>query len=178
MKARLPGLLYIKWITDKQTGEFYGSSFLEMKDAASSALAVLQDKTKFLGRYVLHKVWSYSAHAELTLRFTAQTIEAVLLPSSPWRQVAPAPHRQQQRQPQRQPGLLQRTHHDESQDQRATSQREDREARGLPQAVRGQLVVQHRRRDHRGLLQGVRHPRGPAVAHPQGDGGVQSKFSV
>ena len=51
LKERLPGLLYIKWITDKSTGEFYGSSFLEMKDAASAALAVLQDKTKFLGRY-------------------------------------------------------------------------------------------------------------------------------
>ncbi len=52
LKERLPGLLYIKWITDKSTGEFYGSSFLEMKDAASAALAVLQDKTKFLGRLV------------------------------------------------------------------------------------------------------------------------------
>jgi hypothetical protein len=42
--------MFIKWITDKQTGEFYGSSFLEMKDPASAALAVLADKTKFLGR--------------------------------------------------------------------------------------------------------------------------------
>jgi nucleolin len=50
LRTRLPGITFIKWITDKQTGEFYGSSFLEMKDSASAALAVLQDKTKFLGR--------------------------------------------------------------------------------------------------------------------------------
>jgi nucleolin len=50
LKARLPGITFIKWITDKQTGEFYGSSFLEMKDASSAATAVLQDKQKFLGR--------------------------------------------------------------------------------------------------------------------------------
>ena len=50
LKGRLPGVTFIKWITDKQTGEFYGSSFVEMKDAASAALAVLQDKQKFMGR--------------------------------------------------------------------------------------------------------------------------------
>lgn len=50
MKNYLPGIVYIKWITDKETGAFYGSSFLEMKDAASAAMAVLQDKTKFMGR--------------------------------------------------------------------------------------------------------------------------------
>lgn len=54
LKQRLQGITYIKWITDKQTGEFYGSSFLEMKDPASAALAVLQDKSKFLGRYALY----------------------------------------------------------------------------------------------------------------------------
>lgn len=52
LRTRLPGITFIKWITDKQTGEFYGSSFLEMKDSASAALAVQQDKTKFLGRCV------------------------------------------------------------------------------------------------------------------------------
>lgn len=52
LKQRLQGIVYIKWITDKQTGEFYGSSFLEMKDAPSAALAVQQDKSKFLGRCV------------------------------------------------------------------------------------------------------------------------------
>ena len=52
LQGRLPGITFIKWITDKQTGEFYGSSFLEMKDPAAAALAVLQDKSKFLGRLV------------------------------------------------------------------------------------------------------------------------------
>ena len=42
--------MYIKWITDKETGEFYGSSFIEMKDAQAAAAAVMQDKSKFMGR--------------------------------------------------------------------------------------------------------------------------------
>ena len=46
----LPGITYIKWITDKETGEFYGSSFLEMKDPSAAAAAVLKDGSKFLGR--------------------------------------------------------------------------------------------------------------------------------
>lgn len=50
LMAYLPGIVYIKWITDKETGEFYGSSFIEMKDPASAALAVSQDKSKFMGR--------------------------------------------------------------------------------------------------------------------------------
>lgn len=50
LKAYLPGIVYIKWITDKETGEFYGSSFIEMKDPASAAMAVMQDKSKFMGR--------------------------------------------------------------------------------------------------------------------------------
>ena len=50
LKSRLPGITYVKWITDKQTGEFYGSSFIEMRDPESAALAVLQDNSKFLGR--------------------------------------------------------------------------------------------------------------------------------
>ncbi len=49
----LEGIVYIKWITDKQTGEFYGSSFLEMRDASSAAAAVLMDKAKFMGRLVI-----------------------------------------------------------------------------------------------------------------------------
>jgi hypothetical protein len=51
LKAFIPGITYIKWITDKETGEFYGSSFLEMKDPSSAAAAVMQDQSKFLGRY-------------------------------------------------------------------------------------------------------------------------------
>lgn len=50
LKAYLPGIVYIKWITDKETGEFYGSSFIEMKDPAAAAMAVMQDKSKFMGR--------------------------------------------------------------------------------------------------------------------------------
>lgn len=50
MKAYLPGIVYIKWITDKETGEFYGSSFIEMRDPAAAAMAVMQDKSKFMGR--------------------------------------------------------------------------------------------------------------------------------
>lgn len=50
LKTYLPGIVFIKWITDKETGEFYGSSFIEMKDASSAAMAVLQDKSKFMGR--------------------------------------------------------------------------------------------------------------------------------
>ncbi len=52
LKSCLPGITYIKWITDKLTGEFYGSSFLEMKDAEAAAKAVLQDGSKFMGRSV------------------------------------------------------------------------------------------------------------------------------
>ena len=46
----LEGITYIKWITDKQSGEFYGSTFLEMKDPNFAIGAVLKDKQKFLGR--------------------------------------------------------------------------------------------------------------------------------
>jgi hypothetical protein len=44
------GIVYIKWMTDKTTREFYGSTFLEMKNPAAAAAAVLLDKTKLLGR--------------------------------------------------------------------------------------------------------------------------------
>jgi hypothetical protein len=45
------GIVYIKWMTDKTTREFYGSTFLEMKNPAAAAAAVLLDKTKLLGRF-------------------------------------------------------------------------------------------------------------------------------
>jgi hypothetical protein len=47
------GITHIKWMTDKQTREFYGSTFIEMKDPAAAAAAVQLDKTKLLGRYVM-----------------------------------------------------------------------------------------------------------------------------
>jgi hypothetical protein len=50
MKSCLEGIVYIKWITDKQTREFYGSTFLEMKDPKAAAMAVMKDKSKFMGR--------------------------------------------------------------------------------------------------------------------------------
>ena len=53
LKKCLSGIVFIKWITDKETGEFYGSTFLEMNDPESAALAVQQDRTKFMGRYCL-----------------------------------------------------------------------------------------------------------------------------
>ena len=43
-------ITHIKWITDKTTKEFYGSTFLEMKNPAAAITAVLQDGTKFMGR--------------------------------------------------------------------------------------------------------------------------------
>ena len=49
----LPGITHIKWMTDKVTREFYGSTFIEMKDAKAAAAAVLMDKTKLLGRLVM-----------------------------------------------------------------------------------------------------------------------------
>eukprot|EP00607_Mallomonas_marina_P009975 CAMPEP_0182420870 /NCGR_PEP_ID=MMETSP1167-20130531/5951_1 /TAXON_ID=2988 /ORGANISM="Mallomonas Sp, Strain CCMP3275" /LENGTH=357 /DNA_ID=CAMNT_0024597383 /DNA_START=37 /DNA_END=1110 /DNA_ORIENTATION=+ len=50
LKNALPGITHIKWITDKVTKEFYGSTFIEMKDPESAAVAVLMDKSKLLGR--------------------------------------------------------------------------------------------------------------------------------
>eukprot|EP01031_Cornospumella_fuschlensis_P039208 gene39208-47708_t len=50
LQSCLPGITYIKWIVDKLTGEFYGSTFLEMKSPEAAALAVLKDRTKFKGR--------------------------------------------------------------------------------------------------------------------------------
>ena len=50
LKACLDGVTHIKWITDKQTREFYGSTFVEMKDSKAAATAVMKDKSKFMGR--------------------------------------------------------------------------------------------------------------------------------
>jgi len=44
------GITHIKWMTDKVSREFYGSTFIEMKDAKAAAAAVMMDKTKLLGR--------------------------------------------------------------------------------------------------------------------------------
>lgn len=50
LKNAIPGITHIKWITDKVTQEFYGSTFLEVRDPESAAAAVLMDKAKLLGR--------------------------------------------------------------------------------------------------------------------------------
>lgn len=50
LKQCIDGITHIKWITDKLTKEFYGSTFLEMKDAKAAITAVLQDGNKFMGR--------------------------------------------------------------------------------------------------------------------------------
>ena len=50
LKTAIPGIVYIKWITDKQTREFYGSTFIEMADPGAAARAVLMDKSKLKGR--------------------------------------------------------------------------------------------------------------------------------
>ena len=50
LRGCIEGITHIKWITDKQTREFYGSTFLELKDAKAASLAVQKDKSKFMGR--------------------------------------------------------------------------------------------------------------------------------
>lgn len=50
LKDFIPNIVYIKWQVDKTTRQFYGSSFLEMKDPAAAAIAVSFDKSKFMGR--------------------------------------------------------------------------------------------------------------------------------
>lgn len=50
LRAHIEDITFIKWITDKDTQQFYGSTFLEIKSAKAAATAVLKDKQKFLGR--------------------------------------------------------------------------------------------------------------------------------
>ena len=49
--AFLPGeITHIKWITDKETGKFYGSAFIEMDNSNSAAEAVAMAGEKLIGR--------------------------------------------------------------------------------------------------------------------------------
>lgn len=57
LKKCINGVKYIMWVTDKSTGQFYGSSFLEMKDPDAAAVAVQQDKSKFMGRLLCSCVY-------------------------------------------------------------------------------------------------------------------------
>jgi RNA recognition motif-containing protein len=53
MNAFLPGeVTHIKWITDKETGKFYGSAFLEMDNSRSAAESVAMAGQKLIGREV------------------------------------------------------------------------------------------------------------------------------
>lgn len=51
--AFLPGkITHVKWITDKETGKFYGSAFIEMDNSRSAAEAVAMAGQQLLGRNV------------------------------------------------------------------------------------------------------------------------------
>lgn len=51
--AFLPGnVTHIKWITDKETGKFYGSAFIEIDTPASAAEAVAMAGQKLIGRQI------------------------------------------------------------------------------------------------------------------------------
>jgi nucleolin len=53
LSAFLPGTVtHIKWITDKETGKFYGSAFVEMDNSSSAAEAVAMTGSKLIGRPV------------------------------------------------------------------------------------------------------------------------------
>jgi nucleolin len=45
-----PGLTHIKWITDMETGRFYGSAFIEMKNSKAAVAAVAKSGQELLGR--------------------------------------------------------------------------------------------------------------------------------
>lgn len=50
LKSTINDIVFIKWITDKETKEFYGTTYIEMKDPAAAAAAVLMNGTKVMGR--------------------------------------------------------------------------------------------------------------------------------
>jgi RNA recognition motif-containing protein len=51
LSSFLPGqVTHIKWITDKETGKFYGSAFCEMDNSKSAAEAVAMAGSKLIGR--------------------------------------------------------------------------------------------------------------------------------
>mmetsp|Transcript_17727 Transcript_17727/g.40691 ORF Transcript_17727/g.40691 Transcript_17727/m.40691 type:complete len:381 (+) Transcript_17727:186-1328(+) len=53
LNAFLPGqVTHIKWITDKETGKFYGSAFIEMDNSISASDAVAMAGSKLIGRPV------------------------------------------------------------------------------------------------------------------------------
>ena len=52
LKDFIPGVTHIKWITDKETGKFYGSAFVEMDTAESAAAAVGKSGQDLMGRAI------------------------------------------------------------------------------------------------------------------------------
>jgi nucleolin len=50
LESFIPGMTHVKWITDKETGKFYGSAFVEMGTSADSAAAVSKAGQSLLGR--------------------------------------------------------------------------------------------------------------------------------
>ena len=62
LKTFLPGVTHIKWITDKETGKFYGSAFVEMETSAfvemetssNAADAVAKAGSQLMGRPMIN----------------------------------------------------------------------------------------------------------------------------
>ena len=52
LEAFIPGLTHVKWITDKETGKFYGSAFVEMSNSQAAAEAVAKAGSQLMGRDV------------------------------------------------------------------------------------------------------------------------------
>jgi nucleolin len=51
LESFLPkSVTHIKWITDKETGKFYGSGFIEMNNSLAAADAVAMAGSPFMGR--------------------------------------------------------------------------------------------------------------------------------
>jgi hypothetical protein len=50
LRSHIENIIYIKWITDKETQQFYGSTFLEMKNSKAAIDAVMKNKQKLFGR--------------------------------------------------------------------------------------------------------------------------------
>mmetsp|Transcript_40847 Transcript_40847/g.85015 ORF Transcript_40847/g.85015 Transcript_40847/m.85015 type:complete len:322 (+) Transcript_40847:78-1043(+) len=52
LKTFMPGVTHIKWITDKETGKFYGSAFVEMETSSHAADAVAKAGSQLMGRQI------------------------------------------------------------------------------------------------------------------------------
>jgi nucleolin len=52
LKEFMPGITHVKWITDKETGKFYGSAFVEVENSRLAAQAVNKAGEALMGRPV------------------------------------------------------------------------------------------------------------------------------